>query len=130
MSQSVNGDADDWYSSNIPKFIKYTAINNPGPAQLFAFIDVHEDEIVDAQFGIPSWPQAPGYGRDWWDLPANRHNQGCNLSFADGHAAFWKWLEPTTQHLRPDNSVYSPEATTKKGDRDLERFRQATYQPN
>jgi len=22
----------------------------------------------------------------WWDIPANRHSQGCNFSFADGHA--------------------------------------------
>jgi prepilin-type processing-associated H-X9-DG protein len=30
----------------------------------------------------------------WWDLPANRHNQGCNFLFADGHVEHWKWRVP------------------------------------
>ncbi|HEY1490680.1 MAG TPA: H-X9-DG-CTERM domain-containing protein, partial [Verrucomicrobiae bacterium] len=30
----------------------------------------------------------------WWDMPANRHNQGANLSFADGHVEHWKWQAP------------------------------------
>lgn len=27
-------------------------------------------------------------------MPANRHNQGANLSFADGHVEPWKWRAP------------------------------------
>ena len=53
---------------------------------------MHEDEITDSLFGIP-WPGS-GMRDEWWDLPANRHNQGCNLSFADGHAEHWKWTVP------------------------------------
>src|SRR6266700_2484219 len=63
------------------------------PARLITFLDVHENEILDTEFGIPTqgvW----GYGSSWWDLPANRHNQGCNFSFADGHAEHWKWKVP------------------------------------
>ena len=30
----------------------------------------------------------------WWDPPANRHSQGGNLSFADGHVERWKWEAP------------------------------------
>jgi prepilin-type processing-associated H-X9-DG protein len=30
----------------------------------------------------------------WFDLPANRHNRGCGLSFADGHAERWQWKIP------------------------------------
>jgi prepilin-type processing-associated H-X9-DG protein len=33
----------------------------------------------------------PYYADQWWDKPADRHNQGCNLSFADGHAERWRW---------------------------------------
>jgi len=29
--------------------------------------------------------------QNWWDMPSNRHNQGANFSFADGHAEHWKW---------------------------------------
>ncbi len=47
-------------------------------------------------FGIPvavdDW-YAYGY---WWDMPANRHNQGSTFSFADGHVERWKWKVPKT----------------------------------
>ena len=32
----------------------------------------------------------------WIDFPATRHNNGCVLSFADGHAEAWKWREGRT----------------------------------
>ena len=35
-----------------------------------------------------------GDARVWWDIPANRHAQSANLSFADGHAERWKWKVP------------------------------------
>ena len=89
MSLSVNGVPT---IPGLPSFSKLTAINQPGPSELFVFLDVHEDEIVDSLFGIP-WPGS-GVPDQWWDLPANRHNQGCNLSFADGHAEHWKWAVP------------------------------------
>jgi hypothetical protein len=44
------------------------------------------------------------------------------VSFADGHADQWHWREPTTSHFKSYNQQ------THKGDLDLERFRQATYQ--
>ena len=95
LSQSVNGLV---YPTNIaantPHFGKFTQIRNPTPTGLIAFLDVNEDEIIDTEFGIPvevdDWY---GYGY-WWDIPGNRHNQGCNLSFADGHVEHWKWKVP------------------------------------
>ncbi len=95
MSQSINGvpftremDA----ALAIPTFKKLMQIRHPDPANLFVFIEVHEDSIVDSLFGIP----IPGSEFDgtWFDLPANRHNNGCNLSFADGHVEHWKWVVP------------------------------------
>lgn len=91
MSQSVNGNPDLKY---IPASKKASEILDPSPARLFVFLDVHEDEILDSLFGIPT--VEPGYFRQdsWWDLPANRHSRGCNFSFADGHAAHWRWAAP------------------------------------
>jgi prepilin-type N-terminal cleavage/methylation domain-containing protein/prepilin-type processing-associated H-X9-DG protein len=89
MSQSVNGVPT---LPGLPSFAELTEINSPGPAELFVFLDVHEDEIVDSLFGIP-W-LGSGFPDEWWDMPANRHNQGCNMSFADGHAEHWKWAVP------------------------------------
>ncbi|HSU54803.1 MAG TPA: H-X9-DG-CTERM domain-containing protein, partial [Candidatus Dormibacteraeota bacterium] len=43
-----------------------------------------------AQFGNPVG--IPVFQQNmWFDKPADRHNQGANLSFADGHAERWRW---------------------------------------
>ncbi|MBU6401210.1 MAG: type II secretion system GspH family protein [Verrucomicrobia bacterium] len=97
LSQSINGVPYAASGATVllpPCFEKDSDITDPGPARLFVFIDVHEDEIVDSLFGIPP----PGWEdlveQTWWDLPAGRHNQGCNLSFADGHIEHWTWKAP------------------------------------
>src|ERR1035437_1627212 len=92
MSQSVNGypEFDPMLFQWIPAWKMFSSIKRP--SAVFVFIDEHEDSILDAQFGNPprgSWDD--GY---WWDLPANRHNQGANLSFTDGHVEHWKWKVP------------------------------------
>ena len=78
-----------------PSFRTFTQIKNPNPSGLFVFLDVQEDEIFDCTFGMPSM-QYWGDAKVWWDIPASRHSQGCNLSFADGHAERWKWRVPKT----------------------------------
>jgi prepilin-type N-terminal cleavage/methylation domain-containing protein/prepilin-type processing-associated H-X9-DG protein len=94
LSQSVNGlTYAGQIASSVPHYSKATQVKNPTPTGLIVFLDVHEDEILDTMFGIPveidDWNQ--GY---WWDVPGNRHNQGCNLSFADGHVEHWRWKVP------------------------------------
>ena len=39
-------------------------------------------------------PGNPKVERDWWELPTDRHNQGANLSFLDGHAEYKHWKFP------------------------------------
>jgi len=97
MSQSVNGyplliDPTTQFpvGAEQPCFAKFSAITNPTPSQLFVFIDENEVTLQDGQFGYPS----QGWGTVWWDMPSNRHNQGANLSFADGHAEHWHWKAP------------------------------------
>jgi prepilin-type processing-associated H-X9-DG protein/prepilin-type N-terminal cleavage/methylation domain-containing protein len=92
MSQSVSGVSFGSILPHLPSFENLTQIRRPEPADLFVFLDVHEDGIADALFGIP----LPGEPLDgiWFDLPANRHGNGCNLSFADGHVEHWKWVVP------------------------------------
>ena len=98
MSQSVNG-----YNSflvlpppvnHLPGWEKLSEIVRPNPSQLFVFIDEHPDTMIDAQFGNPVG--MPFYSQIWWDKPADRHNQGGVLSFADGHAERWRWKVPKT----------------------------------
>ena len=98
MSQSVNGYPEFLTGlgvpglSDLPCWKKFTEIRRPPPSQLFVFIDEHQDTLLDAQFGNPVG--MPIYPVMWFDLPADRHNQGGCLSFADGHAERWRWKVP------------------------------------
>jgi prepilin-type processing-associated H-X9-DG protein/prepilin-type N-terminal cleavage/methylation domain-containing protein len=94
MSQSVNGlSYAGQISQYTPHYSKFTEIKNPTPTGLLVFIDTHEDEIMDTMFGIPIQVE-PWYQGLWFDIPANRHNQGANFSFADGHVEHWRWKAP------------------------------------
>jgi prepilin-type processing-associated H-X9-DG protein len=61
-------------------------ITRPGPSELFVFIDDNEQTIDDGIFVIGT--------EDWWDCPADRHGQGANLSFLDGHVEHHRWRSP------------------------------------
>jgi len=95
MSLSVNGypDFDPFISANVPMFSKIASIRNPDPATCLVFIDENEYTMIDSQFGMPTedFPGLPPTPLFWWDQPASRHNQGGNLSFADGHAEHFHW---------------------------------------
>jgi len=70
-------------------------VNDPSPSRAFTFLDDHEASIDDGMFTIhhpgnwdrPEWQL-------WMDLPADRHERGANLSFADGHVEHWTWKSP------------------------------------
>ena len=106
MSQSVNGlglliDPQTGYyvGAYQPCFQTLSSITTPVPSALFVFIDENEVTLKDDQFGYPM-ANSGSYGY-WWDMPSNRHNQGANLSFADGHVEHWKWAAPMTDSLSP-----------------------------
>jgi prepilin-type N-terminal cleavage/methylation domain-containing protein/prepilin-type processing-associated H-X9-DG protein len=98
LSQSVNGYPEyDWFVLNcLPYFKKITEIRKPNFTECLVFIDEHERTMLDSQFGMPT--EAWGGTQDWWDMPSSRHEQGANLSFADGHVEHWKWAVQKTFH--------------------------------
>jgi prepilin-type processing-associated H-X9-DG protein len=67
--------------------LKTTEVANP--SQAFVFIDEQEDSIDDGHFLV--WDQPDNR---WVNMPADRHDRGCTLSFADGHVEYWHWLWP------------------------------------
>lgn len=93
LSQSVTGVPFTAPLGYIPTYQKLSQVRRPPATELFMFIEVHEEGILDALFGLPP-PGSPWDGWMWFDLPAGRHFQGCNLSFADGHAERFKWKAP------------------------------------
>jgi prepilin-type processing-associated H-X9-DG protein len=110
LSQSINGYPYDNPSLYPPSFTKEHDIDDPPPARLLFFVDVHEGSILESHFGIP--PRGPTFrGRpQWWDLPTGRHSQGGNFSFADGHVEHWRWVRPKIftelgQYVREDGEV-------------------------
>jgi prepilin-type N-terminal cleavage/methylation domain-containing protein/prepilin-type processing-associated H-X9-DG protein len=83
-------------------FVRATAIILPNTAQASVFIDEAANSIDNNVLGINS-PMLDASGKvllpnpsttGFWNLPASRHNNGCDLSFADGHAEHWAWKGP------------------------------------
>jgi prepilin-type N-terminal cleavage/methylation domain-containing protein/prepilin-type processing-associated H-X9-DG protein len=71
---------------------KYAQLVSPPPVDVFVCIDENEQSIGDGAFLVTS-DKSPEPTL-WWSQPSDRHNQGCNLSFADGHAQAWHWKAP------------------------------------
>ena len=102
MNQRMNG--GEYRSAPLSLFNnpnKLSAINNPGPSAAFVFTDERADSINDAFFVIDmidTGPQALV-----GNIPADYHNGGSSVSFADGHVESHKWQDPRTE-LRPYQS--------------------------
>jgi prepilin-type N-terminal cleavage/methylation domain-containing protein/prepilin-type processing-associated H-X9-DG protein len=92
-------------------------IQEPAPASVFVFLDEHENSIENARF--VSAQRGSGY---WIDFPATRHSDGTVLSFADGHAEHWRWLEPNTLRVGRQKGWIQGPAGAPGRDRDLARI--------
>jgi hypothetical protein len=85
------------------------AIHPSTPAETFVFIEEREDSINDGWFIVDMSgfdPPNPGAHR-LVDFPADWHDRGLYLSFADGHAEYWRWQDPRTmpRHRRGSGIV-------------------------
>jgi prepilin-type N-terminal cleavage/methylation domain-containing protein/prepilin-type processing-associated H-X9-DG protein len=109
-SYSMNamvGDAGSFsaggYNINNPgytQFFKATQI--PQPSEIFVFLDEHPDSINDGYF------VERDYYPEWHDLPASYHNGSAAFSYADGHSALHRWVEPNTVAPSAPNAANLP----------------------
>lgn len=123
-SYSMNGQMNGNRTINdsiVPTNRKFGDIRHPLPVEANVFTDESEYTIDDGFFAVRADP----IDWTWQNAPATRHGKGGTLSFADGHAQFWKWLEPTTAGIRGYNYV-APLPPRIPRDRDLQRFKDAT----
>jgi prepilin-type N-terminal cleavage/methylation domain-containing protein/prepilin-type processing-associated H-X9-DG protein len=110
---------------NILENRKTSDIKDPGPSQAMVFVDEQADpepdrsSIDDGYFAV----NVGSRSEEWQNSPGSRHGNAGLFSFADGHAAHWRWREPTSQHLK-GWWVRTPPG---RRDRDLIRTKEATY---
>jgi len=94
------------YHPNVASNLKFSHIKTPGPSDALFFLDESDSPnlnncSIDDGFYLDSAEGAPVNGglNQWGNWVASRHGNGGDFSFADGHAAFHKWVEGTTQNL-------------------------------
>ena len=119
MSAFMNGD-----EAGFDPRVKttYPGIANPGPDRIFVFIEEHEASIWAGAFNVTPKDKFSLASGSWTSTPSDRHNQGCNLSFADGHVERWRWFWPKSVNLNNKLSVNQHEL------RDLRRLQEAVPQ--
>ena len=92
---SQGGGAGQWlpYSSYL-NYVQEGDMANPGPSNLFVFLDEHPNSINDAAFAVKCDTRG-GQARmiDW---PASFHNGAGGFAFGDGHAEIKKWQDRRT----------------------------------
>jgi prepilin-type N-terminal cleavage/methylation domain-containing protein/prepilin-type processing-associated H-X9-DG protein len=92
------------------------------PTSTFVFIEEHENSRWESSFvvvpavkpGLASGTQLPS----WVSTPSDRHDQGCNISFADGRIEYWRWDAPKGQR----DTMMSSGAGGRRDARDLSRL--------
>lgn len=77
-----------------PAFNSYSKASQVrNPSLKYVFDEESEYSLDDGELGMfplfsgNPWPY-------WWNLPANRHDDGANFSFVDGHCEYHKWIGP------------------------------------
>jgi prepilin-type N-terminal cleavage/methylation domain-containing protein/prepilin-type processing-associated H-X9-DG protein len=112
LNYQMNGNSSAAHRPNPTYTVnrKLADIRKPGTSQQFTFVDENPFTIDDGLIAIG------GKASKWQNAPATRHGAGGTLSFADGHAEFWKWREPTTA------SVNSKDYSVRLPNKDLQRF--------
>ena len=122
-----SGDAYGNFFSEWPGLpTRFSSFPRSSLSEVFTFIDEEEQSIDDGTlFMTNPWFFPSGNSDIWFNIPADRHNRGCNLSFLDGHVDHWRWKAPKVF------STYAGWAPVSTGDKaDLHRLQAALPREN
>lgn len=117
-SYSMNGWIGSRYmetypgSSGFRTFVRDSELSAAGPSALWVIVDEHEASIDDGWFLVTMDDRQP-----FVSFPATRHERSYGLTFGDGHAEFYKLLDPKTQ---------LPANETSRDNSDWQRLKQVT----
>jgi prepilin-type processing-associated H-X9-DG protein len=120
MSAYLNGD-DEGIDPRVK--LKETELVNPGPQNTFVFIEEHEASAWLGAFRVLPQQKFGIASGTWTSTPSARHNQGCNISFADDHVEYWKWYWPKKANLQSKLTSNVQEI------RDFQRLQRAVPKP-
>jgi len=115
----------------IQEYRKLSDIKVPGPSDASFFFDEQADpvnslcSIDDGYFAVES--NTPKLSGAWRNIPASRHGNFGQMSYADGHAQKMMWLEATTAGLKGNSRGGGAAAHTKPFDKDLQQIYYSTY---
>ena len=79
--------------------LRTSELVNPPPEKVFVFIEEHPQSAWGGGFLVLPRERFNVNGGVWSSTPADAHMQGCNLTFADGHLEYWKWLTPKKANM-------------------------------
>jgi prepilin-type N-terminal cleavage/methylation domain-containing protein/prepilin-type processing-associated H-X9-DG protein len=91
----LHGTLDAQYTNGLPAGTLSSVVTRFSEVRrsssVFGFLDENQYTIEDGVYLLFLPPDTT-----WQNAPSDRHAQGMNLSFIDGHAEHWHWLSPKT----------------------------------
>ncbi|HEU5124288.1 MAG TPA: prepilin-type N-terminal cleavage/methylation domain-containing protein [Verrucomicrobiae bacterium] len=120
------GGGNDPVHADIPEHRTLSSVQNPGPSDASLFVDEQgSSSTVESQTSIDDGYYAVNFqdrGQTWRNVPASRHGNYGQFSFADGHVGKMKWVEPKTQFLKGLKA-----SSGRFNDQDLHQIWNSTY---
>jgi len=129
ITDAINGlRRDGTYTGNVGVRVgrtvlwvkRRTEIVSPGPSFRLVYLD--EGRVTPDSYACHY------INARWWDPPFVRHGDGSNVSFADGHADYWKWKgKKTLETGKMANPLHQMVPETPDEFEDLERMQKGVW---
>lgn len=118
------------YTTGYRNFKMLDDFGDPSPAHAFVFVDEREDSINDStlQVDMGSYSPRTPAADNIVDYPADWHDRGASLSFADGHVEIWHWQDPRTTPVHTPGMLIPLNVASPKN-LDVERLQEAASRP-